>query len=195
METFFIRLSRGSGLHGLSSMKEISKIGNFHLVRQLLDVKKIKLIKITNNIFGKFYKDPSNNNTQYLRTRIRKFKKTLEKTGINYDQIFQSIKNLASSRDTLDSYLSKIDEELIVKKKTKIWINLKKFNNLNEEMKMRVLNKSIKEFTKAYYSPRSKKTINLVKNLKVTKNVKFTLGGCFILKQKNHIIIEKEKKN
>ena len=32
----------------------------------------------------------------------------LEKSGINYDRIFQSIKNLASSRDTLDTYFKKI---------------------------------------------------------------------------------------
>ena len=47
----------------------------------------------------------TNNNSKYLRTRIRKFRQILEKSGINYDQIFKSIKNLASSRDTLNLYL------------------------------------------------------------------------------------------
>ena len=47
VETFFIRLSRGSGLYGLSSMKQISEISKkIHLVRPLLDVKKEKLINI-----------------------------------------------------------------------------------------------------------------------------------------------------
>ena len=97
VETFFIRLSRGSGLYGLSSMKQISEISKkIHLVRPLLDVKKEKLIKISKTVFGKYFKDPTNVNSKYLRTRIRSLKKSLEKSGINYDQIFQSIKNLAT---------------------------------------------------------------------------------------------------
>ena len=79
-------------------MKQINKInGNIYLSRPLLDFKKIELIKISKIIFGKFYKDPTNKNKKYLRTRIRNLKQSLEKSGINYDQIFQSIKNLASS--------------------------------------------------------------------------------------------------
>jgi tRNA(Ile)-lysidine synthase len=196
VETFFIRLSRGSGLHGLSSMKQINTIkNNTILARPLLSLRKLQLIKISKIIFGKYYKDPTNNNTKYLRTRIRKFKKTLEKSGIHYDQIFKSIENLSSSRDTLDLYFNKIYKDAIRKKKNKLLINLKKFNTLNQEMKMRIFNKSLKDFTNSYYSPRSKKTINLVDQIESKKNVKLTLAGCFIFREKNHIIIEKEKKN
>ena len=60
---------------------------------------------------------------------------------------------------------------------------------------MRIFNKSLKDFTNSYYSPRSKKTINLVDQIESKKNVKLTLAGCFIFREKNHIIIEKEKKN
>ena len=192
VETFFIRLSRGSGLQGLSSMKYINKINNkIALVRPLLEFKKDQLIKISKLIFGKYFKDPTNSNSKYLRTRIRNFRKILEKTGINYDQIFKSINNLASSRDTLALYFNQVYEETTIKKKSRVLINLKKFNNLNQEMKMKVLNESIKEFTKSYYSTRSKKIINLVQQLETKNNTKFTLAGCFIFKEKNHIIIKK----
>ena len=196
VETFFIRLSRGSGLHGLSSMKQINKINrNIYLLRPLLDFKKIELIKISKTIFGKFYKDPTNKNQKYLRTRIRNLKQSLEKSGINYDQIFQSIKNLASSRDTLDLYFNKIYEDIVDKKKNNILINLEGLNNLNQEMKMRVFKKSIKNLTNSYYSPRSKKIFNLINQIKAKKNAKLTLGGCIISRKKKHIILEKEIKN
>ena len=196
VETFFIRLSRGSGLEGLSSMKQTNKMNNnINLVRPLLDVKKIQLIKISKVIFGRFYNDPTNKNTKYLRTRIRNLKKFLETSGINYDQVFRSINNLASSRDTLELYFNKIYKDTVKKKKNKIFIRLEGLNNLNKEMKMRVFKKSIKDFTNSYYSPRSKKIFNLIDQIRAKKNPKLTLGGCIISREKNHIILKKEKKN
>ena len=196
VETFFIRLSRGSGLHGLSSMKQINKIeGNINLTRPLLDFKKIKLIKISKLIFGKYYKDPTNENTKYLRTRIRNLQESLETSGINYDQVIRSIRNLASSRDTLDQYFNKIYKNTVNKKNNMIMINLENFNKINQEMKMRVFKKAIKDFTKVYYSTRSKKIFNLIDKIKVKKNAKLTLGGCIVSREKNHIILKKEMKN
>ena len=146
VETFFIRLSRGSGLHGLSSMKQIHKInGNISLIRPLLDFKKNQLIKISKITFGKYFKDPTNKNTKYLRTRIRNLKISLEKSGINYDKIFQSIKNLASSRDTLDYYFNKIYKDIIVKKNDKIYVI-----NSSEIKDNFLIDNFITEFNKNY---------------------------------------------
>ena len=196
VETFFIRLSRGSGLQGLSSMKQIYQInGNISLIRPLLDFKKNQLIKISKLTFGKYFKDPTNQNTKYLRTRIRNLKSSLETSGINYDKIFQSIKNLATSRDTLDYYFNKIYKDIIFKKNNKIFIELKNFNNINQEMKVMVLKKTIKDFTQSYYATRSKKIINLINHIKAKKNAKLTLGGCIIFREKKHIIFQKENKD
>ena len=196
VETFFIRLSRGSGLQGLSSMKQSNKISNnVTLLRPLLSFKKEKLIKISKLIFGKFYKDPSNNDTKYLRTRIRNLKQIIEKSGVSYDQIFKSINNLSSSRDTLDLYFKKIYSETVNLNKKKLSVNLKKFNSLNQELKIRIFSQAIKDLTKAYYSPRAKKIINLINQLKTSKDKKLTLGGCLILKEKNHVFLTKHTKN
>ncbi len=196
VETFFIRLSRGSGLQGLSSMNQINKIDtNINLVRPLLDFKKSQLIKIASLIFGKFYKDPSNKDKKYLRTRIRGLKKSLENAGINYEQIFKSIKNLASSRDTLNFYFNKIYKNIVLKKRNKFFINLKNFNILNLEMKMRVLKRSIQELSDSYYPLRSRKIVNLIDKIKLTKKMKTTLGRCIISTDKNHLIMKKEIKN
>ena len=59
---------------------------------------------------------------------------------------------------------------------------------------MRVFQRSIKDFTKAYYAPRSKKVLNLVDQIDIKKKVRLTLGGCLIFRDKNHIILEKEPK-
>ena len=145
-------------------MKQSSTIqNNITLVRPLLELKKIQLTKISKLIFSQFFKDPTNKDSKYLRTRVRKLKKSLENIGIKYDQIFKSIKNLASSRDTLDLYFNQIYKKIAHRKKSKILINTKSLNDLNQEMKMRVIKKSITEISKSYYSPRSQKIINLIK--------------------------------
>ncbi|MDC0903085.1 tRNA lysidine(34) synthetase TilS [Pelagibacteraceae bacterium] len=196
VETFFIRLSRGSGLDGLSSMKSINKIDrNIFLLRPLLNFKKNNLLKISKHIFRKYFKDPSNKNMKYLRTRVRNLQKPLESSGINYNQIFKSINNLASSRDTLNFYFDKMYKDTSIIKKKKISINIKDFDKFNKEIKMRFLNKSIKSLTNSYYSPRSKKIFNLIDQLLVKKSLKLSLGRCNIFKEKNYIIIQKEKKN
>ena len=88
-------------------MKSMSKINhNIDIYRPFLNTKKKYLIKTSKFIFGKFFKDPSNKNKKYLRTKIRNLKKPLKQSGINYDQIIKSINNLALSRDTLNQYFT-----------------------------------------------------------------------------------------
>jgi len=194
VETFLIRLSRGSGLRGLSAMKILNKIGNgVSLYRPLLDVKKKFLIKISKNIFGKYFKDPSNNNTKFLRTKVRNLKKPLESSGIKYDQIFRSIQNLSLSKTTLDGYLKKIFNELIVKKKREVFINLKKYKKLSDDTKMALINQSIKKLKKNYYDLRSKKIVNLIKNISRKDFKKHTLGGCVFSKKEENLCLKVEK--
>ena len=193
VETFFIRLSRGSGLTGLSAMKQLSKIDkDVSLFRPFLDIKKEILIKISKTVFGKYFKDPSNNNSKFLRTNIRKLKKPLSKSGINYDQIIKSINNLAASKATLDEYHQKIFKGVTIKLNNEININLKKFNKYNLDIKIRVINDSIKSLKKNYYNPRAYKVINLINQIKMKRFNKSTLGGCVFTKKKDFLSLKSE---
>ena len=194
VETFLIRLSRGSGLKGLSSMKQLSKIGDqVSLFRPLLDIKKKFLIKISKKVFGKYIKDPSNKNEKYLRTKIRNLKKPLETSGIKYDQIFRSIQNLSSSKVTLDDYFNKIFKRLIVKKNNEVLINFIEYKKLNNDTKMAIINESIKLLKKNYYDLRSKKVENLIKNLNKKNFTRVTLGGCIFSKIDENLCLKVEK--
>ncbi len=196
VETFFIRLSRGSGLTGLSSMKQLTKLSRkIRLLRPLLEVKKQDLVKISKIVFGRYLKDPSNSNTKFLRTRIRNLKKPLQKSGISYDQIFKSINNLASSKNILEKYYTQVSKENIKKSKNLVILNLKKFKTFNEEVKIRLINISIKHLNRNYYNIRAKKVINLIKNLKKKSYTKSTLGGCILVKQGEKLLFKKEKKS
>ena len=186
VETFFIRLSRGSGLTGLSAMKPLSKLDKkIDLLRPLLDVEKHYLIKFSKLVFKKFINDPSNKNTKFLRTKMRNLKKPLMQSGITYDQIIKSINNLASSNELLNQYLEGIFKDLINVSKKQIFIDLKKFSKLNLEVKIKLINRCIKILKKNYYDPRSKKVKFLISAIEKHSFKKATLAGCQFLKKKD----------
>ena len=151
----------------------------------LLYIKTRQLIKISKIIFGNYIKDPSNQDNKFLRTKIRGLKIPLKKSGISYDQIYKSIKYLGSSDQILDKYNKKIIKETVIKFRGQIQIDLKKYEKLDEETKIIILNKSIRSLKKNYYNVRSKKITNLINSLNNQKFKKYTLGGCIFTKEKD----------
>ena len=55
-----------------------------------------------------------------------------------------------------------------------------------------LLSMVIKNFSKSYYPPRSKKVLNVLKRLNSSKKTKLTLGGCLLEKSGNYLYITKE---
>ena len=194
IETFLIRLSRGSGVQGLSSMNKVSSLNKkTQLLRPLLDEKKEDLVFLSKYYFGKIFKDPSNTNQKYLRTKIRNLIKRFEKSGIKHDRIIKSINNIASSRDTLNLYTQKIENDCLVKTNNIITINLEKFLLENNEIQLKIFSNCVKKISKNYYPPRAKKVLNLLSRIGSTQKIKVTLGGCIINRDKKNLIISKEK--
>jgi len=192
VETFFIRLSRGSGVKGLSSMQPSSKISkNVQILRPLLDLRKSILINISKNIFKKILKDPSNQDEKFLRTKIRRLTKQLEKSGISHSQIVKSIKNLGISSNTLENYISSINKKTVNKKKKITLINFKKLMLYNQEIRLKILSSAIKNVSESYYPPRSKKVLNLINRLKLKKVKKHILAGCDIRVDRGNVLVRK----
>lgn len=67
IETFFIRLARGTSLSGLTGIKEQDGI----YIRPLLHMKKDTILEQLNKENITFLQDPSNQDTSFLRNRIR----------------------------------------------------------------------------------------------------------------------------
>ena len=194
IETFLIRLSRGSGIQGLSSMNKMTKLNNkTKLFRPLLNTNKEDLIFLAKNYFGKIFRDPSNTNQKYLRTNIRNLIKQFEKNGIKRDQIINSINNLAATRDTLNSYIQAIEKKCLTKKKDIVYIDLKNFLHQNNDIQLKILSNSLKYVSKSYYPPRAKKILSLISRIKLKKEIKATLGGCMVAKRQFTLVISKEK--
>ena len=77
---------------------------------------------------------------------MRNLEKPL-KSGIIYDQVIKSINNLAD-KAILDDYYQQIFKDISKKSNASILIDFKKFKKLNEEIKIRVINDSIRQLKK-----------------------------------------------
>ena len=74
-----------------------------------------------------------------------------------------------------------------------ILINFNKFKILDDEIKISVINDSIKQLKKNYYNLRAKKIVNLIKQLKLKSFKKATLGGCLFFLKRDKLCLKKEK--
>ena len=192
-ENFFIRMIRGSGLKGLVSFGKKTVINEINLIRPLLDFEKKDLEFISNHIFNFFVKDPSNENEDFKRIRIRKTINNLKLSGLEKDKLFLTLKNLKSSNEAIIFY-SKQNIKLnsyLDKKNKKLYLN-KIFFNQPYEVKFRSFSDSIKIIGGRYFSARGKKIDNILKMIEKGVLKKETLAGCIIKKVNQTVIISKE---
>ena len=194
-ENFFIRITRGSGLKGLVSLGEKTTIQKINILRPLINFEKKNLNYITNKVFNYFVVDPSNDNDQFKRVRIRKLIKNLQNEGLDKNKFLLTIKNLVDSNETIKFYVLKnLKNNTYTHKDKNIVILSNEFFNQPHEVIFRSLTELIKFVGKKYYSVRGKKVDKIIYEIKSMSksSIKFTLGNCIIRKINNSIILAKE---
>jgi tRNA(Ile)-lysidine synthase len=194
-ENFLIRIVRGSGLNGLISFSKNTKYSdqNLNVIRPLLNLEKKDLLFISKKVFSFFVKDPSNINEDYKRTRIRNLLYLLEKEGLDIKKLKLTINNLKDSDNSIKFY---VDRNL---KKNSFFFKIKNSYILNNdffdqshEIIFRSLTKIIQRLGKKYYPVRGKSVSELIKRIHTKSFSKVTLGGCFIERANETILISRE---
>ena len=194
-ENFLIRLVRGSGLNGLISFGKKTKYKNqkLDIARPLLDVEKKDLIYVAKKVFKFFISDPSNINEDFKRTRIRNLLQSLEKEGLDKKKLILTINNLKDSNQSIKFYLDRnLKQNTIFLKKKNIYILNHNFFDQSHEIIFRSLTKVIQNLGKKYYPVRGKSINKLIKEINDKSFFRVTLGGCFIVRVEETILISKE---
>tara|TARA_Y100000590_G_scaffold163465_1_gene187415 strand:+ start:2127 stop:3197 length:1071 start_codon:yes stop_codon:yes gene_type:complete len=196
IENFFIRLLRGSGLTGLSSMSINTKYNSrLKIVRPFLYFKKNDLKYVTLNYFKTYIKDPSNEDNKFLRVRVRKYRKNMEKEGLDTKKIIKTVDNLVSANQALNFYKNKaLYKYASFLSKNRCLINKQIFSEEAGEIIFKSFSDILSLVSGTYYPPRSKKIVNLIGRLKNKNFTKSTLGGCIIEEKDSFVLISKEPK-
>jgi tRNA(Ile)-lysidine synthase len=195
-ENFLIRLLRGSGLKGLTSFGQKSEYNRngVVLLRPLIGCEKKELIYISNKVFNFFIKDPSNSNENFKRIKVRNLLSDLEKEGLDKKKFNLTIDNLKDSDKSINFYVkNNLDKNSKFIKDKNIYFLNKDFFKQPNEIILRSINLVMRSVSKHYYPARGKSVINLIRKIQDEQiSSKTTLGGCFIEKVSETILISKE---
>jgi len=195
IENFFIRLFRGSGLKGLSSLNEKRKSSNkgISLIRPLINVGKNELVYISKKIFQFYLIDPSNFKENFLRTRIRKYLNNFKSDGLDINKVKLTLNNLQIANEAIDFYKEKsIKKYTRHLKNSSYLVRCSMFNFESEEVIFRTIGDIITKVSNNYYPPRGKNLQSLITKIQSKNFKKSTLGGCIIEKSHNILILRKE---
>ena len=104
------------------------------MLRPLLNISKQDLSYITRNTFKFNIEDPSNNNDNYLRIKIRKLINQLNQDGLTFEKFQVTLENLNKSNKAIEFYVNKNIKEntKLLNKKKSIIINEFFFNHPDE---------------------------------------------------------------
>ena len=196
-ENFVIRLVRGSGLKGLVSFnkKEVDFNNKTVIMRPLLDLTKNNLIFLSKKVFKSYFNDPTNNNTTFTRTRIRKLLIELKQEGFDEKKLKQTIKNLSDVNDSINYYENqniRLNSNYL--KDNSGYILNSSFFRQPHEVVFRSFSNLLRKVGGKYYAARGKKINNILNQIDLKKINKVTLSGCIIEKASNSVIIYKEKR-
>ena len=196
-ETFLMRLQRGSGVDGLASMGYVTERCGVKIIRPLLNMEPQNLRNFLSEKKIAWKEDASNECDDFLRVRVRKMLPELEKNlGITIKKIGTAVNALNSAREYFAS-----QAEAFINHRCRNWygcawsFNPEVFEQLHDEIKIRVIAELIKNVGDDTYAP---EYVALERLCKVVADNDFkgaTLGNCEVLKYNRRIWIVSEDKS
>lgn len=197
-ETFLMRLINGSGVDGLASIQEKQEYKDITIYRPFLIHSKSDLVDYCDRHNVPYSKDPSNENDDYLRPRLRQSMDILAGEGLTSKRLAGTAKRMTRARQALETLASQIvDETLKQQSANKITVNFSALKQYPDEIAFRVLKHHIEFFRpEENYHVRMEKLEDLFESFwSNPENFKpRTLGGCKISldKENETLSIEKE---
>lgn len=183
METFFFRLAKGSGLSGLTGMKEWSAFEDIQIYRPLLKHSHADLIQYCKNNNLQWIEDPSNENDDYARSRLRK---ALANEGFETARFVKTLNRLSRAQDAIDWLVAEAITKCV--KDNKIAFNVLKAYPL--DIQVRVLQNTIQNVgnTTHNYPPKLERVEEIIATILSSQSA--TLHGCLITCSKDGNTLE-----
>lgn len=173
-ETLLMRLMRGAGIDGLAGMAEHREAMGITWLRPMLQVGRAELREwLTGRGIG-WIDDPSNENADFDRVRIRQAMAAL---GIAPDALARSAENLRGAREALSHYTAETVAGAVARNGTLI-LPLVPIREAPPEIARRLLIAGCRWITGADYPPRRSTVLHAMKA--ISSGGRVTLDGALI---------------
>lgn len=191
IETFMMRALKGSGLKGLSAIAPQTKLNGVCLLRPLLTMPKKFLVQYLAG--HPHISDPSNQNEQFERSRIRKFLAEGKKLGISFDNISQTLSRIALGEDALDIITNSLFQTHVTcHSQGYLSISQKAFQDHPTEVVHRVIQKVLNILSPAPHVPRFQTLDTISTFIADPKSFQISAGKTLWQLKKGEILISKE---
>jgi tRNA(Ile)-lysidine synthase len=143
-----MRMSRGSGLTGLASMRRLSELPaapGLRLVRPLLGIPKARLLATLQAAKIGYADDPSNRDPRFTRARFRSLMEALAAEGLGSDALALLVDRLARAADALAAAAERLADEMFLETAGPLRIALEtaRFAALPDEFRLRLIGRAI----------------------------------------------------
>ncbi|WP_319798600.1 tRNA lysidine(34) synthetase TilS [Nitrobacter sp.] len=144
-ETVLMRMSRGSGIAGLSAMARETKREGFILARPFLHVPKSRLIATLDKAGIGYAEDPTNRDVGFTRPRLRALMPALAKEGCDARNLARLASRLARANAALELLVDGAERYLALQDRTarRPGFQARAFASLAPEIKVRLLLRAI----------------------------------------------------
>jgi len=187
-ETFWLRLSSGSGLDGLSGIKKRIVRDGMTFLRPLLGFSKERLKATLMAENQQWIEDPSNHSSQFFRGRFRTL---LEAEGLSQQRLTNTMEKLQVDADFIHAELRKVIPTIVhVYEEGYLTLEKKTFNDLHPALAKRLLPLLMHWFSGTNYSPRSTQVSLILEKLKTS--APFTSGGIYWVPRQEDILLMRE---
>ena len=200
-ETLYMRLSKNSGLDGLSGMKTITFWNGIFILRPFLTFSKEEIVRYAQKNNINFFEDPSNSLLKYERVRVRQ--KLIQIKRNKWENVSTDLNNFSIICNKLVTKINFLfehwlEQNVLVDKCGVIRVNYKSALTLFKKSDLyciKFFSKIIQTVGGKKYPPKRKQIYELIKALFTNNFKKRTLGNVYIFYYKNYIFFIREKRH
>ncbi len=189
-ETFLMRLSRRSGVDGLSAMSSRIVREGVTFVRPLLEANRADLRSHLQSQGIAWIEDPSNEDTTFNRIKARNILEALAPLGIDAESLSEVAAHMSQARKALDWQTFLAAQEIVQIDAGAIVICERKLRILPDEIQRRLLVRALSWISGESYPARRAAITTLMQALR--KGQAATVDGCHARRAQGHIWVFRE---
>ena len=191
LETYFMKKKRNSLTPNLSGIPFKNTQDQVQILRPFINLRKSRLIQTCEKNNYKWFEDPSNQDNNFERVRVRNIIGGLSKH--KRSQLYSEFKENAYENKFFEIELANFFmKNLEFEDYGKFIINKKKFKYQNECFQIEILKRILVTCSGSVYSPRSRSIKFFLDKYFKLENVKFTIHSCIVECSSDKIYIFRE---